>query len=85
MNNTELKPCPWCGGAAEIVTLRKENYGYWPEAIGAKCQSCGATRGGFVVERYDFTAREHVDIRAKAEAKAVASWNTRATLQEHKE
>ena len=72
----ELKPCPWCGGKAYIETLRSENYGYWCEAIGAKCMDCGATNGSFEVEKWE-QGIGHYPIRDLATAQATKKWNTR--------
>lgn len=34
MNNEELKPCPFCGGEAEVVFIKEELY--------VRCRECGA-------------------------------------------
>ena len=42
-NEIELKPCPFCGGKAKIVTWRDEKRRENPTKI--KCVSCGCTSG----------------------------------------
>lgn len=39
----ELKPCPFCGGNAKIVTWRDENRRENPSKI--MCDSCGCSSG----------------------------------------
>ena len=48
----ELKPCPFCGGEAEI-NIRKQCYGHgeYHDEYFVKCKSCGA-RSGFEVVYY---------------------------------
>jgi Lar family restriction alleviation protein len=63
---TELLPCPFCGGEAEIVALHP----YEETPVGICCSRCpaifadGTTYSGF--KEYD------------TEAEAIAAWNTRA-------
>ena len=38
---TELKPCPFCGGQAEM-NVRGGNYGYTPDIYYVRCKRCGA-------------------------------------------
>ena len=47
MSELKLKPCPFCGGDAEIVFSGQQyTYGYWKGFIVAKCQMCGAASKG---------------------------------------
>ena len=80
MNNQDLKPCPWCGGEAAIVTVRKESYGYYPEAIGAVCAKCGTGRKSFDVTEWKQGVGNY-DVRDIATAKAAEAWNTRAPIE----
>lgn len=77
----DLLPCPFCGGEAAIVTIRKESYGYWPESIAARCTRCytHAPKGAFDVTRF-VQGEGHIDVREEAKAKAIAAWNTRSDL-----
>lgn len=46
-NDEALKPCPFCGGSAEIV-FRGARYtsGHWKGYITAQCKTCGASAKG---------------------------------------
>lgn len=48
MSNIELKPCPFCGGEAEIIQNPKKSttvYNY------IKCKICGSTTYSFFYSR----------------------------------
>lgn len=54
MENNELKPCPFCGGKAEIV-FRGRNVGYYDDDhvkgyIVARCRICKASSKGSFYE-----------------------------------
>lgn len=76
---TKLETCPWCGSPGKLTTVRRENYGYWPEAIGVKCTGCGALAPNACFDVTEWRQGEgHVDVRAQAKEKAVAAWQQRA-------
>lgn len=50
MNNEELKPCPFCGGEAEIVEDRL----YGEDYYAGRCRSCAAT------SIFEFTKEEAI-------------------------
>lgn len=69
---TELKPCPFCGGEAELV---EGEYGMYLVGYAIYCKgTCGAKLGvtGRLCEAYEWTP--YFD----TEAEAIAAWNTRA-------
>lgn len=73
----ELKPCPQCGGEAEVYEPKKESYGYWYAQVGVRCKKCKISRGAFEDQRYDWEKRKHINQRKEAESKAVDLWNSR--------
>ena len=74
---TELKPCPNCGGDAEIYESTKENYGYWYAAVGVRCKKCSVHRGNFEDQEFDHKKRMHINKRKEAEKSAADLWNDR--------
>lgn len=39
---TRLKPCPKCGGKAEIIAFKRKAFGVWKiYFFYVKCESCG--------------------------------------------
>lgn len=68
---TELLPCPFCGGEAELV---EGEYGMYLVGYAIYCKgTCGAKLGvtGRLCEAYEWTP--YFD----SEAEAIAAWNTR--------
>lgn len=63
---SELKPCPFCGGKAELYYERipGENKGFWAQII---CCNCHGRSGGTWAGSYN-----------AAERKEVKAWNSRA-------
>ncbi len=61
---SELKPCPFCGGEAEMG-VKHGSYGYTPDIYYVKCKRCGQ-KVEVVSERY----KNLSDI-------AVGAWNRR--------
>lgn len=75
----ELKPCPFCGGEAEIIHSNL----YMDEIVRVKCKKCSAGSGFVMIDhpllsgrtgKLDETTRY---TRHQAEEKAVAAWNRR--------
>lgn len=62
MSNTELKPCPFCGGKAKTAYAIND-YNRW----GVYCKECGCT-----VDVEDWKGVEDT------EENAIAAWNRRA-------
>lgn len=62
--NTEIKPCPFCGGTDGLSFEDGSTYRWGL----ASCNSCGATAGE--------VRREYPD-QGKWHANAIAEWNTR--------
>ena len=68
---TELLPCPFCGGEAEIV---EGMYSSFQEGYAIRCHHCVLTLGasGRLGECYEWSCS------FATEAEAIAAWNTRA-------
>ena len=45
MNNSELKPCPFCGGEAEFVRKAIRTNGVWTDSVYVHCKNCDARIG----------------------------------------
>ena len=71
-----LKPCPFCGGEAALVySIGNE---VWPQSWSPTCSKCGLTYG----KKHGSNSWQRADditrvMNAKAEAEAIAAWNTR--------
>ena len=50
MSEIKLKPCPFCGGAAEIVWEVDAGYYFAEESYHTRCKDCGCNLGGGVLE-----------------------------------
>ena len=52
----DLKPCPFCGGEAELKyeRIKGENKGYWAQVI---CTSCCGRSGGIWAGSYNAAER----------------------------
>jgi len=69
-----LRPCPFCGGDAEVFSCENDDLG---NEVGVRCKTdCG---GGFntVVSRWTRLAKP-LDV-----GPAIDAWNRRAALAEH--
>lgn len=65
LKRTEIKPCPFCGGAAEYK-IRREYDGYcgYEEGVVA-CSECGISTPGFIIDGYygiRYTKEQIIDI-----------------------
>ena len=69
MSEIKLKPCPFCGGVAQLnyERITGENKGFWAQVI---CKKCHGRSGGTWVGSY-----------SAAERKEVNTWNRRAGEQ----
>ena len=50
MSNTELKPCPFCGGKAKMYAgnlLRSDSDNEMIKVLYLRCTSCGAKSGAY--------------------------------------
>lgn len=70
-NATELLPCPFCGGNAEIA---EGMYTAWEGGYSIRCRKCALTFGasGRLGEVYEWSSS------FKTESEAIAAWNSRA-------
>ena len=67
----ELKPCPFCGGEAEVA---EGTYTAWEEGYSVRCRHCALTFGasGRLGECYEWSCS------FKSEEEAIEAWNRRA-------
>lgn len=66
----ELKPCPFCGGAAELKVKDYAMMGHKKQAY-VRCKVCGTTSDYF-----------SEDIAYCANEKAIKAWNRRANIKD---
>ena len=68
---TELLPCPFCGGEAEVI---EADYGMFPTGYAVYCRTCCTKIGvtGRLGESYEWTPIYDI------ESEAVGAWNARA-------
>lgn len=71
---SELKPCPFCGGAG-IFENASGSYGYYPAKMRVRCsdKGCSGQTGWFQHGELDY------DKTPVAKGKATTAWNTRAS------
>jgi hypothetical protein len=77
----EIKPCPFCGGEADLITVP---YSRYPDkkTWSVVCRSCGA-RGSRVVEHINkwdgekFVSKSEVETIIDAWSAAIEAWNRR--------
>lgn len=74
---SELRPCPFCGGRAELVAKSSEMVAVY---VHVACSSCGARHRdqygvGWISQRP--ALKESLDPN-EAETAAIAAWNRRA-------
>ena len=72
MNEPELKPCPFCGGKANIKGANKKGYAL---IIWCECNDCNARTSGYCpdLENED-TSIESIE---RCKIKAIEAWNRR--------
>ena len=61
---SKLKPCPFCGGKAEL-RIHRGDYGYTPDIYIAECKWCGA--------KISEVSGNYVDLKERV----IGKWNTR--------
>lgn len=64
MKEIKLKPCPFCGGEAVLITESVKEYNSYVPGANVKCRACGCNTGAYI----DFTAPRS----------AINAWNRRA-------
>lgn len=75
MNETKLKPCPFCGEKAIFIEPHEDEYQFYPAKI--KCSRCDAVQIGNGRHTKYGWAKE--DDYADSIATAVSRWNKRQT------
>lgn len=72
----ELKPCPFCGGKAEIRRCKL----YLDEAIQVHCTQCGTSQPKEIPNHRMYSYGEEMFLTEKmATEKMMSRWNRRAT------
>ena len=66
MENVELRECPFCGGEAQMILLRRS-----VDVIKASCTVCGAGTRVFLVDLNSQESRDFSDYRCRK------AWNRR--------
>ena len=75
ITGVELKPCPFCGGKAEI----KEGNSYWVPCVYTHCTECGTTLRKVPVEHTIYTQGKQIRLtKEQAMQKTANEWNRRA-------
>ena len=75
MTDKELKPCPFCGGEAEI----KRGQIYYTACVQAHCTKCGASMPKVPINHQMYICGKTVTLsEEKAIQKAANDWNRRA-------
>lgn len=74
MKETELKPCPFCGGKAEI----KKGKAYYIDAVYVHCTECGVTMPKVPINHLIYTRGKQVRLtEEQATMKTTNEWNKR--------
>lgn len=75
MKETELKPCPFCGGKAELHRSKV----YLDDAVQIHCMECGVYTPKRLINRLTYCYGEQVYITETMEIKKTTNdWNRRA-------
>jgi Lar family restriction alleviation protein len=78
MNETELKPCPFCGNEAKFTDNKNVKSDYAPISYGVKCRNC------FVISEYEdnkqlaikaWNTRTDAELQGKYEKAIEFLWN----------
>lgn len=69
----ELKPCPFCGGAAKIRTEHQDERVAYANRVTVHCSKCWASRSA----EGDTSKPGYAD-NSTTESRAVEKWNQRA-------
>ena len=82
MKETELNPCPFCGGTdLELKDYTENLYGFWDYRI--RCKTCRASMDspptGYVkFNGGSFRQTRNDETKAKAKRELILNWNRRA-------
>lgn len=83
MNSPELKPCPFCGGEADVCDNRNEQVSYRAFGYGTRgfptwyrcyCKKCGAVGATAHIEE---GCRNNTTYERWARGEAIEAWNRR--------
>lgn len=70
MKTTYLKPCPFCGGKAQLINSTEIDGYYHYEVAYVECECCLAKSKSFIIDGYYGTTTK--------EEHAINAWNMRA-------
>ena len=74
--NSELKPCPFCGGKPEIIRCKI----YLDDALQVRCSECGTCQPKVFTDHLMYTnGKEMFYTEKMATEKIVSRWNKRST------
>ena len=80
MENNELKPCPFCGGGAELV-VREGTYGIcgaWVRCKECDCKIKAMNIHELIITKVTISTPTTNDSRQRGIKKAITAWNRRA-------
>ena len=72
-NDTELKPCPFCGGEAEMCSNSDREGKYWY----IRCKNCSSRGSGYYESLSALKEYEEFFAIQRAWGNAIKAWNRR--------
>lgn len=73
----ELKPCPFCGGEAELVKGCQTEDGIGAKPFYIRCIKCGAEVGHTIPDWYEWAHDKFNTCYTRCAENAIEAWNTR--------
>ena len=76
MEHKKLKPCPFCGGVAELYKCKI----YLDDAIRVICRSCGVATQKVLVDHLQYSGGKEIYITGEKAVQEVTDvWNRRSS------